>query len=73
MKFNLWTVTALMIVACEGDGCEPGAQLYQTEDFAPSLQEQAIAQLDHLGPSLIDEGVNFGVYSAHAERMELLK
>ena len=31
-----------------------------------------IERLEHLGPTLIDKGVNFGVYSERAERIELL-
>ena len=72
MSRNTWIAAAVLIVACDGDGCDSGAQLYQTADRAPSLKEDAIAQLDHLGPTLIDDGINFGVYSAHAERIELL-
>ena len=72
MNRNTWIAAAVLIVACDGDGCDSGAQLYQTADRAPSLKEDAIAQLDHLGPTLIDDGINFGVYSAHAERIELL-
>lgn len=54
--------------ACDPEG---GARLYATEPFAPSLTEAEVANLDHLGPQLVDLGVNFSVYSANAERMEL--
>ena len=47
-------------------------RLYHTEPRAPSLSEDALIALDHLGPTLIDDGVNFSVYSANATRMDLL-
>ncbi|MBE2249059.1 MAG: glycosyl hydrolase [Myxococcus sp.] len=54
--------------------CTPGtsARLYQTQDKAPSLNAQAIENLSHMGPTLIDKGINFAVYSERAERIELL-
>ena len=57
-------------VACgEGDGT---ARLYHTEPIAPSLTQQGVEALDHLGPTLTDLGVNFSVYSEHATRIDLL-
>lgn len=47
-------------------------KLYKTQPKAPSLSAEKITALDHLGPTLIDKGVNFSVYSARAERVELL-
>ncbi len=58
----------VLLVACDGDHI----RLYHTEPIAPSLTEAGVAALDHLGPSLVDDGVNFSVYSAHAERIDLL-
>ncbi|MBM4778111.1 MAG: glycosyl hydrolase, partial [Archangiaceae bacterium] len=54
--------------------CSPGtsARLYQIQDKAPSLDAQKIENLEHMGPTLIDKGVNFAVYSERAERIELL-
>ena len=62
------------ILAAAAVGCPPidGAKLYQTQDKAPSLDPGAIENLDHLGPTIVDKGVNFGVYSEHAERIEIL-
>src|SRR5262245_7252783 len=48
------------------------ARLYHSEDKAPSLDEKAIANLDTLGATVIDQGLNFSVYSERAERVELL-
>ena len=39
---------------------------------APSLDAAAIEHLEHLGPTLVDKGVNFGVYCERAERIEVL-
>ena len=64
MRVHVWLFTLFLFIACKGEGCDPGAQLYRTEDRAPSLEDEGIKALDHLGPTLIDEGVNFGVYSA---------
>jgi isoamylase len=61
-------VTSL-VLSC---GPTTSARLYQTQDKAPSLDAQKIENLDHMGPTLIDKGVNFAVYSERAERIELL-
>lgn len=61
-------VTSL-ILSC---GPTTSARLYQTQDKAPSLDAQKIENLDHMGPTLIDKGVNFAVFSERAERIELL-
>ncbi len=59
----------LLVLSC---GPTTSARLYQTQDKAPSLDAQKIENLDHMGPTLIDKGVNFAVYSERAERIELL-
>jgi glycogen operon protein len=58
-----------LVLSC---GPTTSARLYQTQDKAPSLDAQKIENLDHMGPTLIDKGVNFAVYSERAERIELL-
>ncbi len=59
----------LFLVACpNGDY----ARLYHTDPKAPSLAQPDIENLATLGPTLIDKGVNFSVYSERAERVELL-
>ena len=60
---------SLLLLACEPG---TGARLYHTEQKAPSLGAAEIEALDTLGPTLIDKGVNFSVYSERAERIELL-
>ncbi|MEC7983979.1 MAG: alpha-amylase family glycosyl hydrolase, partial [Myxococcota bacterium] len=42
------------------------------ESKAPSLSWEDIENLEHMGPTLIDRGVNFAVYSENATRIELL-
>ena len=55
-------------------GCaqDDHTELYKTTDVAPSLSWEDLQTLDHLGPSLLDSGVNFSLYSESAERIELL-
>jgi len=45
--------------------------LYATEPKAPSLDWDAIEDLDHMGPTVVDQGVNFCVFSENATRVEL--
>jgi isoamylase len=57
--------------ACTAD--ETGrVRLYRATSLAPSLTTEALEALDHLGPVIIDSGVNFALYSEMAERVELL-
>ncbi len=56
------------LTACDG----PHVRLYHTEPIAPSLDEDAVSALDHLGPTLVDAGVNFSVFSANATRIDVL-
>ena len=46
--------------------------LYSSAPKAPSLDEERIKNLEHLGAMLVDKGANFGVYSSRATRVELL-
>ena len=68
-------VLAGVLVGFLGLGCsadEGGASLFKASPMAPSLTESGIEALDHLGPTVVDKGTNFGVYSEHATRVELL-
>ena len=60
----------LFLLACPKP--EDYAQLYDTEAKAPSLEFDAIEGLDHMGPTVVDQGVNFAVYSKNATRIDLL-
>ncbi len=55
-------------------GCAAGeyARLYHTESVAPSLTADEVAALEVMGPTLVDRGVNFAVYAAAADRVDLL-
>ena len=59
----------VLLAACADDDY---TRLYHTQDKADDLSWEAIGNLEHLGPTVYDNGVNFGLYSARAERVELL-
>jgi isoamylase len=59
----------MVLIGCASDDY---TRLYFTAEKAPSLTWADIEALEHLGPTLTDRGVNFGVYSLNAERMEVL-
>jgi len=61
-------VPALLLMSCAS---EVYPRLYHVEPKAPSLAWDEIEALDHMGPSIVDRGTNFAVYSAAAERIEL--
>jgi len=62
----------LAVFALSGCKGEEYTQLYDTEDKAPSLDWADIAAMDHMGPVIIDQGVNFCVWSERATRIDLL-
>ena len=47
-------------------------QLYKTSPKPPDWTDAEIANLEHPGPTILEEGVNFGVFSARATRIEVL-
>jgi glycogen operon protein len=57
-----------------GLGCDPDtfSQSFHHEPHAPSITPSSIEALDTLGPTVVDGGVNFSIYSERAERIELL-
>jgi len=64
--------TLLLLVAlAAGCASEDYIALYYNQPVAPSLTTSDIESMDYMGPILIDEGVNFCVYSEHATRIEL--
>ena len=65
----LGLLPVLALVACPS---EDYVELYASQPIAPSLSPAAVEGLEHLGPTRIDQGVNFGVYSERAERIDLL-
>ncbi len=65
----LLPLIALAVHACASEDYD---QVYAVSDTAPSLSAESIADMDHMGPTLIDGGLNVAVYSENAERIELL-
>ncbi len=62
-------VITLVLAAC---GEKDYVQLYRTEARAPSMTEEAIRDMQHMGPILVDQGANFSVFSGNATAVELL-
>ena len=65
----LLPLAAVAVHACASEDYD---QVYAVSDTAPSLSAESIADMDHMGPTLIDGGLNVAVYSENAERIELL-
>jgi glycogen operon protein len=65
-----------VLLSCNGGEDECYTRLYATETIAPSLDPAEVAGLEHMGATVTTgacaSGVNFAVYSEHAERVELL-
>lgn len=61
---------SLFVLACS----EPDdrVRLYKTEVVGPGLDEAEVANFEQMGPVMLDKGVNFSIFSANAERVELL-
>ena len=57
-----------LLLACPQDT----ARLYHDEPHAPSLSQFDIEALEHMGAVVVDDGVNFAVWSEAAERLDLL-
>jgi len=62
----------LLLSALLGCASEDYAAVYAVSDKAPSLTWDDIENLEHMGPTVIDGGVNFAVYSENAGRIHLL-
>ncbi len=67
----LCAVGSWSLLAATGCPKDDYAQIYRTEPRAPSYSDADVAALEHLGATVVDQGVNFGVYSEHATRIEL--
>jgi len=57
-----------LLLGCPADT----ARLYHDEPHAPSLSKYDIEALEHMGAMVVDNGVNFTLWSGDAERVELL-
>ena len=69
-----WSKALVPLLAVALLSCDQGdyIQLYASAEKAPSLSWDAIGALDTLGPTLVDQGANFSLYSANATRVDLL-
>ena len=62
------TLAFALVAACAKDSYP---HLYRTQPLAPGYADADVAALAHLGSTRVQGGVNFGVYSASATRIEL--
>ncbi|MBL8785936.1 MAG: glycosyl hydrolase [Deltaproteobacteria bacterium] len=67
---SITVVASLTLTTCTDDSDR--VRLYRATALAPSIPEAELTALEHLGPVLIDDGINFAVYSEHATRIDLL-
>ena len=65
-------ILPLIILSVSACANEDYDKVYALSDTAPSLSAEAIADMQHMGPTLVDGGLNVAVYSENAERIELL-
>ena len=63
---------SMVLWACSPDDEDDRVRLYHTEDVAPGYTTEDVAAMEYLGPTLLEKGINFGVFSANATRVELL-
>ncbi|HUB06333.1 MAG TPA: alpha-amylase family glycosyl hydrolase [Myxococcales bacterium] len=59
----------VLLVACNS---APYTHLYQASPIAPSYTVADVAAMNHMGATVVDDGVNFAVYSEHATKMQVL-
>ena len=65
-------IALILLAACSPTPEPDRVRLYHTQPVAPGIDVAEVEALEVLGPTLRDRGVNFGVYSMNATRMELL-
>ncbi len=70
---SVYSAIWLLGTVCLIPGCTSRdyMALYETQPKAPSLSWEEIEDLDVMGPTVIDDGVNFSVFSENATRVEL--
>ncbi len=64
-----WLWLGWMMTGCASENY---ARLYHTEPKAPSFEWDNLVNMEHMGPTIQDRGVNFCLYSEHATRIEVL-
>ncbi|MEZ4460963.1 MAG: alpha-amylase family glycosyl hydrolase [bacterium] len=70
MKKALIASVLLAAAACSED--DTRVRLYYTQDVAPGMSASEVEALNTLGPTLLEKGVNFSVYSENATRIDLM-
>lgn len=66
-------LTGMLVATCIALACAKtdDAKLYRALPLAPSYTADDVANLNHLGATLVDKGVNFSVFSAHATKLQV--
>jgi glycogen operon protein len=74
MRYSFFLACSVLLSTVVSSGCAGGdyVALYATDDHAPSIAPAEIQELDWLGPTIVDQGVNFGLWAENADRVELL-
>jgi glycogen operon protein len=62
----------VLLQGCNSGKVDDYTRLYHTEPIAPGMSEDEVRELDHLGPTIVERGVNFSVFAGRAERVDLL-
>jgi isoamylase len=67
-------IAAIIVLTVPINGCVDSdyVHLFRLADKAPSLSWADLEAMEHMGPTVIDGGVNFCVYSENAERVDVL-
>ncbi len=68
MRMRPFLLLAL-VAACTA---KPYTHLYQVQAMAPSYSVADLAALNHMGATVVDDGVNFTVYSERATKIQVL-
>ena len=69
VHFSKKIILSSFLLSCASENYQ---RLYHLESKAPSLSWEELENLDHMGPTMVDRGVNFSVYSENATRIELV-
>ena len=69
LRNGLWLASFLVLASCAKSDY---VRLFHSAERAPSYTTDEIEGLQHMGPTFVDNGVNFAVYSEHATKMQLL-
>ncbi len=64
-------VLGLLLASC-GEDDSDRVRLFHAEPIPADWTPAEVESLDHLGPTVLDSGTNFGVYSENATRIDLL-